>query len=126
MRNFFIGLILLIVAVKYGATYMLSDGFQEYANRTKAPWTCQFENSMGHLEMLMSDYKTAEIYFTHTLNRCKDPEMTQVAEFEMARAAEGLGQIPEATRRYMEFAEKYPKTKRAKIATRAADLIRIN
>src|SRR5690349_4330279 len=48
MRNFFIGLILLVVGVKYGAAYLLSDDFQAYANRTKAPWTCQFENGMGH------------------------------------------------------------------------------
>jgi TolA-binding protein len=74
--------------------------------------------------MLMSDYQTAEIYFQHTIKRCPDTEWSQTAEFEYARAVEGTGQIQQAVQLYMDFSEKYKGTKQAKIAVRAADLLR--
>jgi len=126
IRNFFIGLIMLILGVRYGAAYLLSDKFQEYANRTKEPWTCQFENYIGHFYMLMSEYETAELYFQHTMKRCPDSEISETAEFETARCFEGVGQSQQAVQKYMEFAEKHKGTRRARLASQAADLLRVN
>ncbi len=116
----------MVIGVKYGAEYLLSDNFQEYADRTKEPRTCQFENGVGHFYMLMSQYDTAEVYFQHTMKRCPDTEWSETAEFETARCMEGMGQVQAASQKYMEFAEKHPGTKRARVAVRAADLIRVN
>ena len=126
MRNFFIFLILVVAGVKYGTHYLLSDDFQEYANRTKAPWTCKFENVVGHLHMVMSDYDAAREHFDHTIKRCPDSPQMEEAMFERARCVEAMGDVRSAVALYNEFAEKYPGTKRARIALRAADMIRVN
>jgi hypothetical protein len=81
---------------------------------------------MGYFNMMMSDYDTAQVYFGHTMKRCPDTNFSETAEFETARAIEGMGQSQLAVQRYLAFAEKYKGTKRASIAVRAADLLRVN
>lgn len=123
MRNFLIGLILVFVGGKYGADYLISPKFQEYGDRTKAPWTCQVNNFIGHMDMLMSQYSEALPFFQKTAARCPKTSMAEAAEFEIAECYSKMNNNPAAYAAYMSFVEKYPRSSRAKIAARAAQLV---
>jgi TolA-binding protein len=73
---------------------------------------------------MMSNYDEAEEYFTHTAKRCGKHPTAEEAEFEIARCAEGGGEHARAVQLYTEFAEKYPSSKRARLAAQAADMLR--
>ena len=111
---------MLVVGVKFGADYLLSDKFEDYANQTKEPMTCQFENTLGYLHMMMSEYKKGYYRFSHTIDRCPDTPVAETAEFNLARCLEGMGERDNAVRAYDAFAKKYPNSDRAKIAYRAS------
>lgn len=103
--------------------YLGSPKFQEYGDRTKAPWTCQVNNFIGHIHMVMSHYDLAMPYFQKTAMRCPKTSMAEVAEFEIAECFSKNQKNADAYVAYKTFAEKYPGTKRARIAARAAQIV---
>ncbi len=123
MRNFLIGLILVFVGGKYGADYLVSPKFQEFGDRTKAPWTCQVNNFIGNMDMVMSQYEEALPFFQKTSARCPKTNMAEAADFEIAECLSKMNNNSAAYAAYKSFLEKYPGSKRAKIAARAAQII---
>lgn len=112
-----------IVAIKFGIEYLYSPKFQEFGDKSKAPWTCQVNNLMGHLYMVTSDYDKAIPLFRKTAERCPESSMCEVAEFEIAESLSKSGQGREAYNAYKSFIEKYKGSKRAKIAQRASEIV---
>jgi TolA-binding protein len=123
VRNFLILVVLIVVGVKMSVDYFFSPDFQEYANRTKAPWTCTAENVAGQMNMVMSHYRAAQQLFSHTIARCPDTPMAEEAEFENARALEGMGFAHDASVAYSAFIEKHPTSPRARTADRAVEML---
>ncbi len=119
--------LILIVGVGYGiargAGFILSDGFQKYGDEKKAPWTCQVNNVIGQLYTIMSEYDRAKYFFDHTLTRCPDTSMAELALFKVAYCIEGNGDVRRAAAAYKEYAAKYPGTKRARLALRSSEVL---
>ncbi len=112
-----------ILGIKFGVEYLFSPKFQVYGDTTKAPWTCQVNNTIGHLMMVVSHYEEAMAFFEKSIKRCPDTPMCEVGEFEVAECLTKLNRYREATVAYKLYTEKYPGTQRAKIAERAAQII---
>jgi TolA-binding protein len=73
--------------------------------------------------MVMSNYELAMPYFQKTAARCPKSSMGEEAEFEIAECLSKNQNNVDAYVAYKAFAEKYPGSKRAKIAARAAQLV---
>lgn len=123
MKKFLIFLVALIVGLKYGSDYLTSPDFQAYGDRTKAPWTCQVNNLMGHFLMFMGQYRSAIPYFQKTVDRCPETSMSEIGEFEVAECLSKTNRYPEAIEVYRAFSEHYPTSERAPIAKRAVQLL---
>ena len=109
---------------KYGIDYLRSDAFEKYADQSKAPWTCQLENAIGDLHIVMSEYRKGYFRFSHTVSRCSDTQLAQDAEFQVARCLEGMALRNDAVAAYEAFAKKYPENPRARSAARSAQILR--
>lgn len=125
MKNLFI-VLALIFGVKFGIDYLNSPKFQVWADETKQPWTCIFENTIGELEMVMSNYADAKTRFERTVKRCPKADACEQAEFEIARCLEAMGNVREASRAYAAFAEKYKSSPRAKTADKAVQVLGVS
>ena len=125
MRKYVLLVIAFILGIKYGIGYILSPKFQAYADKTKAPWTCELDNFLGNLLIVMSRYEEAITRFTATINRCPETASSEVAEYKVAECLADLGRNHDAESAYRAFAVKYSGTKRARIADKAADLLHI-
>ena len=112
---------LLYAGGKYGGEYLLSNDFEVYADRTKAPWTCQLEIIFGKLHFMRDDYDKAMMRYSHAIARC--PGSSEEAEFEMARCLEAKQLRTQAYEAYTAFVKKYPGSRRAKAADRSADIL---
>jgi hypothetical protein len=123
MIKYVAGILVAVIGIKYGVEYVTSPKFQEYGDKTKAPWTCQVNNVMGHLLMVMSNYDRAMYYFGETVRRCGDGPSGEVAEFETAECLSKLNHVRDAYVAYKAFVEKHPGTARAKIAERASQIL---
>ena len=126
MKKYIVLVFALIFGIKYGVEYIFSPKFQAYGDRTKAPWTCEVDNFIGHMLMVVSHYEEAKTYFEYTIQRCPDTAQCEVAEYEVAESWAKMGHNREATDAYRAYAEKYKGTKRAKIADQAADLLHVS
>jgi hypothetical protein len=124
VRKLLVGSLLLFLGLKYGYGFLVSDKFQVYGDRTKAPWTCHVNNALGELDILLSRYKPAQEVFEKTVARCPDTSMAEDAAYKVARCLEGQGRMGEAMQAFLNFVEKYPNSKRARIAQRAAQIIK--
>lgn len=119
-----LAIILLIgFGIKYGLSYLESDKFQQYADETKAPWTCQVNNLVGNFYVTMTSWDKALKFFKPVVKRCEKTAYAEEAEFKIARCLEGLGYRAEAMLKYRQYAEKYKNTKRAQIAHQSADIL---
>ena len=120
--------ILIVAAIfggfKYGGGYLLSEDFQQYADRSKSPWTCYLDNTFGDFHMTMSNYQSAYYRFSHSVARCPDSSAGERAQFEVAHSLELAGDRNGAALEYDKYVKKYPETKRARIAQRSVDLLR--
>lgn len=120
----FVGL--LFAGGKYGSEYIRSNDFEAYADRTKAPWTCQLEVVFGKLHFMRDDFDKAIMRYSHAVRRCPESESAEQAEFEIARCIEAKQDRAAAYTAYIEFTKKYPNSPRRKIAERAADILHGN
>lgn len=123
MKKAIVIILLLCFGVKYGWDYLFSEKFQEYGDRTKAPWTCSVNNLIGHFMMVVGDYRQANLFFLKTSARCPDSPASEVAEFEIAQCYEKSGEHGAAVAAYKAYTEKYAGTKRGKIAKRALEVL---
>lgn len=124
MRKIILASIAIFLGAKYGYGYLMSEKFQAYGDRTKAPWTCHVNGAIGEFEILLSNYSEALEVFQRTIARCPDTPMAESAAFKTARCLDDLGRMNEALWAYVAYAEKYPGTERSRIALRAAQIIR--
>lgn len=124
MRNLIIGSVLFFLGIKYGLGYLGSEKFQEYGDRSKAPWTCRANIILGELDILLSRYAEAQPLFERVLDRCPETSVAETAEFRVAQCLEKNKRLGAARNAYEQYAEKYPNTERARIAQRAAQILR--
>jgi len=126
VRKALVFIVLLCIGAKYGIDYLFSDGFQKYGDTTKKPWTCRANIVIGEFLTVMSHYKSAGQYFRKTVERCPDTPMAEAAAFEYAKALESQGLRRDAVDTYDRYFEKYPTTKRGKLAEKSAAMLRIS
>jgi len=103
MRNFLISLAVIILGIKFGIDYLVSEDFQKYGDRTKAPWTCQTDIIIGKFYYLMDSEKEAQKFYSQVLTRCPNTPMAEKAEFEMAECFDQMDRWPEALAGYEKF-----------------------
>ena len=104
--------------------YILSDKFQAYADKSKAPWTCQVNMVLAQQLILLSRYEQAEKYLLKISPRGPKTEVAEKADFEYAHCLENRGQRSASVAAYEAFAEKYPESRRARLAIKAAGMLR--
>jgi tetratricopeptide (TPR) repeat protein len=126
LRNFIIAVIVIVVGFKYGYDYLLSEDFQKYGDRTKAEWTCQVNNVMGNMNMVMSHYSDAYNLFDRVVKRCPDSPTREEAQFNMADCLNSMGRNADSMAAYQQFIEDFKDSKRVKIAVRAIEIIKGN
>ncbi|MCG3204274.1 MAG: hypothetical protein KCHDKBKB_00989 [Elusimicrobia bacterium] len=114
----------LVAGVKYGCEYLLSAEFEKYADESKAQWTCQFENFLGHVHVQMSNYEKGYYRYSHAVRRCPESSLAETGAFGAARCLEGMGDRSRAVAAYEAFVEKYPASKRAKAAQKSVDILK--
>ena len=124
MKKALIILVLIGIGAKVGLDYLFSEKFQEYADRTKKPWTCQTNIVIGEFMNVMSHYPQAAYYFRKAADRCPDTPLAEEAEFEYARALDNQGIRADAVHAYEVFLEKYPNSDRAKLANKSIGILR--
>lgn len=110
--------------VKYGSDYLLSPSFEKYADDSRASWTCHFENILGNIHVVMSNYQKGYFRFSHAAARCPNTSMAEEAEYEMARCLEGMANRPQAAQAYEDFVKKYPGSSRVRSSLRSAQMLR--
>ena len=125
MKKYIIVIGLIIFGIKYGYDYVLSEKFQTYADKTKAPWTCKVNNFMGNIFMVGSEYNRAYDLFQRVLARCPETADAEEAEYKSADALAGMGEMRRAVAAYEAYAEAHKGTKRAGLASKAAGGIRL-
>ena len=126
MRKFILFGIFLLFSAQYGLDYLLSKDFQKYADSTKAPWTCYVNATFGNFYMTLSRYDRAMEFYGPISSRCPKTSVAESADFKIATCLENLARRQDAYAAYAQFVERYPKSKRARIATRAMEIIETN
>lgn len=124
MIRFLVILVVIVVAFNRGFNYLLSDDFQAYADQSKAIWTCEVTYVLGQYNELLSRYQRAGFYFQKVIARCPDTPVCEQAEFAYATALQSMGRRRDAGNAFHAFAEKYPGSRRSRVARKAADLLR--
>ena len=123
MRKFLLAAALLALGAKYGFDYILSEKFQTYSDKTKAPWTCNVNYFIAGVYTVMSEYKEALPLYQRILTRCPDDPIAVDAEFGVARSLEETFHQQEAVEKYKEFAEKHKNHPKAKLAIRSVEIL---
>ena len=126
IRKVVLTIILIILAAKYSWDYITSEDFQKYADKTKAPWTCQVNMILGGMYDVMSEYNSSYAMFDRVINRCPNLPVAGDALFRKADALESLSRMQDALPVYYEYVEKYPDGKNIRIAQKAIDRIRFS
>ena len=124
MRQFIVAVALIATVLKFGVDYLFSEKFQDYGDKVKAPWTCQVNLALGGYLNMLSRYEEAEYYFRKVVERCPESDMAERGSFEAARCLENRGMRQDAAVAYEDFAAKYAGTRRARLAQKAASLLR--
>lgn len=124
MRKFLVLFVLMIVGAKMGVDYLFSEKFQAYGDRTKATWTCEVNLVVGQYCNMMSRYPQARYFFEKIIERCPETPVGIEAEFEIARALENQGLRTDAIGAYERYAEKYPGTRRGRLASKSAGILK--
>jgi len=124
MWRFLAFALFIVVGVKSGMDYLASDRFQVYADRTKAPWTCRMDFVAGQYLTIMSRYDQSAKVFKRISARCPGTEIGERSDFEYAHSLETGGKRAEAIDAYGKFLEKYPGSRRAKLAHRSVDILK--
>ncbi len=125
-KKYFLTIIAVVLAVKYGFEYISSDDFQKYGDEKKAGWTCYVNNILGNLDIVMSEYRDAYKLFERVTVRCPETDMEAEASFKMAECLAGSGYNAQAAVAYEQYAEKHPTTRRARLAIRSASILKGN
>jgi hypothetical protein len=124
MKMFIAVVALLFFGAKYTMDYLTSEKFQEYGDRTKAPWTCEVNMIIAQFHDVMSHYQAEQNYLQRILDRCPDSPVAEEAAFDIANALEKGGSRVLAIQAYEAYAEKYGGTKRGRLATKAANILK--
>lgn len=114
----------LIFGIKSGSDYIFSEKFQSWADQKKAPWTCDFNNNVGRLLIVMSEYEQAHELFKRSYARCPEGPSAELSEYEIAHTMEEMGHRDKAADAYRQYVEKYKDSKRAKLASRSIQIIK--
>lgn len=114
----------LIVGGKMGVSYLLSDDFQDLADKKNFQWSCHLNNLMGNLHIVMSNYKEAHDLFERSLKRCPETSCGEEAAFKMAETLHSHGGRSATIQAYEKFLEAYPDSVRAKTARKAIDVLK--
>jgi hypothetical protein len=123
MKKAAVIIVLILLGAKCGVDYLFSERFQEYGDRTKATWTCEVNMVLGEFLNIFSRYDEAGTFFKKIADRCPDTPVGEEAEFEYARTLENRGLRSDAIAAYQAFAEKYPATRRGRLAAKAAGIL---
>lgn len=107
MARFYFFIFLLIVGLKYGYQYAASEDFQKYADRTKAPWTCQATIYLGDLFQLMDSPIAAKSYYDRVPVRCPKTKFAAEASYGSAYSIDQMDRDREAVDAYQQFIEEY-------------------
>jgi tetratricopeptide (TPR) repeat protein len=126
LKKFFIVAFIVAFVLKTGYDYLYSEDFQKYGDRTKAEWTCQVNNVMGNLNVVMSNYKEAYDLFDRVVKRCPDSPTREEAQFRMADCLTSLGRNADSIAAYEKYIEDFKGTKRASIAARSIQILKGN
>lgn len=105
MKKGFLYLILIVVALQYGYSYITSDDFQKYGDQTKAQWTCQANNTLGFLTLLGDNPSRAFFYYSKTAARCPATSEGYQAILKMAECYGYMGKRQEAMDLLQNFIE---------------------
>jgi outer membrane protein assembly factor BamD (BamD/ComL family) len=73
---------------------------------------------------MMSRYDDAARVLGRVSRRCPGTEVAEKADFERAHSLEVGGKRSDAAQAYGTFIEKYPNSRRIKLATRSYDLLK--
>ena len=126
MRKFVLYAILIVLGLKYGIHFLLSEDFQNFGDRKKAPWTCQVNNLLGGLFEVSSDYQRSIYFYDHVLNRCPETPMAEHALFSKGYCLESLNLPHEAMDVYVQYRETFPSGERIRKVNTAIDRIRFS
>ena len=102
--------------------HLLADKAERNGAKTWLLWQ-DAHYSYADLHEMTSRYDDAMDVFARTRERCPETEMCEAAEFEIAECLIKRGRVKDSIRAYEAFAAKYPNSSRAKIASKAAQLI---
>ena len=126
MRRYVLSVILLLLGLKYGIDFLLSEDFQKYGDKKKAQWTCHVNNFLGGIYEISSEYRQSVGLYDRVLNRCPDTPMAERAMFFKAYCLENLNQPREAMDAYIQYRDTFPNGQRINKVTTAIDRIRFS
>jgi outer membrane protein assembly factor BamD (BamD/ComL family) len=126
MRKFVLTAVLVILSLKYGIDYLLSEKFQNYGDQKKAQWTCQVNNFLAGLFEVSSDYQRSIDLYDRVLTRCPESPMAEQAMFSKAYDLENLNHPHEAYDVYLQYRDAFPNSDKIGKVNRAIDRIRFS
>jgi hypothetical protein len=124
VRKVVLSLILIVLGIKFGIDYLISEKFQAYADRTKAPWTCHVTLVIGKTFQLMDSPERAMPYFNRIVDRCGGLDVASEAAFQNAYAVHRMDRPSQAVAAYEEFLVLHSTSPRAGDAQRAITRIK--
>lgn len=124
MRNFFLTIILLVAAIKFGSDYVFSEKFQAYADKTKAPWTCTATLYMGHIFQLMDNPQRAKTYYDRIPSRCQGLTIESEAAYYSAYSIDQMDIVQPSVEAYSHFLVQYSTSPRVDDVQKALNRIR--
>ncbi len=126
MKKYVFIFIALLIAGKVGWDYLGSPDFQAYADKHNVSWTCRVNTFVGNFQIVMSNYDDALKMFEPVVKRCPKTEMAEEAEFKVAECLERSGHRADAIDAYLKFAEDHKTSRRAFIASQAANALNMS
>lgn len=124
MRKFIVFVVLVVLFFKYGVGTIFSEKFQQYGDRTKAPWTCWITLYIGHIYMLLDQPFMAKPFYDRIPPRCGGLDVASEARFQSARCFDQADRTAEAISSYEEFLVLHSTSPRVNDAQRALNRIK--
>jgi TolA-binding protein len=107
MKRYLFFTLAVIFALKYGYTYITSEEFQKYGDKTKAPWTCQANNYLARYYRVVDDGQRAQEVYSRVIKRCPKTPFAEEAAFGIAEAYDEMYLTRQAMEAYSQFIEQY-------------------
>ena len=118
LRKYLLTVLLVVLAVKYGFGYLMSERFQVLADEKKWQWTCHLNDGLAEFHIILSDYNQALALYDRLLKRCPKTPLLSKVEYRIAECYDKSGRRGLAKEAYAAYVEKYPDTNRARLAAR--------